>query len=39
MKINFEIAGELAVIIPRGQLLITAANPVSYAGAIERLAK
>jgi hypothetical protein len=39
MKINFEIADELAVIIPHSQLLITAANPVSYAGAIERLAE
>jgi hypothetical protein len=39
MKINFEIADELAVIIPHSQLLITVANPISYAGAIERLAK
>jgi hypothetical protein len=39
MKINFEISDELAVIIPRSQLLITAANPISYAEAIERLAK
>ena len=39
MRINFEISDELAVIIPRSQLLITAANPLSYAEAIERLAK
>jgi hypothetical protein len=39
MKIDFEISDELAVIIPRSQLLITAANPISYAEAIERLAK
>jgi hypothetical protein len=39
VKINFEISDELAVIIPHSQLLITAANPISYAEAIERLAK
>jgi hypothetical protein len=39
MKINFEISDELALIIPRSQLLVTAANPVTYAGAIEQLAE
>jgi hypothetical protein len=39
MKINFEISDELVLIIPRSQLLVTAANPVTYAGAIEQLAE
>ncbi|GHV13924.1 hypothetical protein FACS189491_09560 [Spirochaetia bacterium] len=39
MKIDYEISDELAVIIPRSQLLITAANPETYAEPIERLAK
>ncbi|GHV25432.1 hypothetical protein AGMMS4952_03140 [Spirochaetia bacterium] len=39
MKINFEISDELALIIPRSQLLITAANPETYAGPIEQLTK
>ncbi|AEF84806.1 conserved hypothetical protein [Treponema primitia ZAS-2] len=39
MKIDFEITNELATIIPRSQLLVTAANPESYAEPIERLAR
>jgi hypothetical protein len=39
MKIDFEISVELAIIIPRSQLLVTAANPETYAEPIERLMK
>jgi hypothetical protein len=39
MKIDFEISDELAIIIPRSQLLITVANPETYAEPIERLAR
>jgi hypothetical protein len=39
MKIDFEISDDVAIIIPHSQLLITAANPVTYGECVKRIAK